>query len=690
MHEWSASWIGPEYHPRGDLGLFTFRRSLQLDAIPDSLCVHVSADQRYILRVNGRIVHRGPQRGTPAHWHFDRLDLAAFLIEGENLIEADVWNFGWFAPMAQHSVRTAFLLEAEAPFESLSTPNEWQVCAHPEFDFAMLHDGVGEFYIDIGPGEIVDRSDAHAPVWRAAHRIGRAESRGQLGGGAPWSLAPRTLPLFPEGESVRSLGAWIRTADGDRPWASGESLNPGEELVLDFGELLCAYPVLDLAAESHAEVRITFAESPWNDDGTKGNRHEWRGKRIGGIQDRFTVGATPTTWSPVWWRTFRYVSITASSPIVRLSCSAQPTGYPYRVESTFSCDDARTAPIWDVAIRTLERCAGETYFDCPYYEQLQYVGDTRIQALCGYYLSRDRALQRNAIRQFGESILEGGLTQSRYPSRQLQVIPPFSLIWVLMLYDAWRYDAPEVVQPWLSRAEGVLEAYARILRDEDPAYWPFGDWIPGWRWGVPPGGAKAEMHRLMLDLARAALGAMADPHKGFLWPANRSREGESTQHAEALWRYGQRLAGHTIDPWPADLQAPDPTFYFQYYVHQAVQPDPYLDVLGPWTAMIEQGLSTFAETPEPTRSDCHAWSAHPALGFFRILAGIESDAPGWQRARIAPQPGGPQRFDARVAHPNGDLRVCRSGPGLTVETPVPTVVHWNGAEWNLEPGRYEL
>ena len=33
---------------------------------------------------------------------------------------------------------------------------------------------------------------------------------------------------------------------------------------------------------------------------------------------------------------------------------------------------------------TARRCAGETYFDCPYYEQLQYVGDTRIQALVAH------------------------------------------------------------------------------------------------------------------------------------------------------------------------------------------------------------------------------------------------------------------------------------------------------------------
>ncbi|WP_372490084.1 hypothetical protein [Chitinophaga sedimenti] len=29
--------------------------------------------------------------------------------------------------------------------------------------------------------------------------------------------------------------------------------------------------------------------------------------------------------------------------------------------------------------RTSRLCAYETYMDCPYYEQLQYIGDTRIR-----------------------------------------------------------------------------------------------------------------------------------------------------------------------------------------------------------------------------------------------------------------------------------------------------------------------
>ena len=56
----------------------------------------------------------------------------------------------------------------------------------------------------------------------------------------------------------------------------------------------------------------------------------------------------------------------------------------------------------------------ETYMDCPYYEQLQYLGDTRIQALITLFNTGDDTMVRNFLIQSDQSRNAEGCTQARY------------------------------------------------------------------------------------------------------------------------------------------------------------------------------------------------------------------------------------------------------------------------------------
>ncbi|NJM06599.1 hypothetical protein HC891_11040 [Candidatus Gracilibacteria bacterium] len=123
---------------------------------------------------------------------------------------------------------------------------------------------------------------------------------------------------------------------------------------------------------------------------------------------------------------------------------------------------------------------------------MQYVGDTRLECLVTYVLSRDDRLPRKALRLFDASRLTSGLTQSRYPSRLRQIIPPFSLWWVCMLHDYlfWRDDTA-FVRALLPGQRAVLDAFS-ALRGADglvrsPQGWNYIDWVASWPWGEPPG-----------------------------------------------------------------------------------------------------------------------------------------------------------------------------------------------------------
>jgi hypothetical protein len=608
--------------------------------------------------------------------------------------------------MAQHSVRTAFLFEAEEPFKHLSTSGNWHVRRRLDRDFAMMGEGIGDFYIDVGPGEIfiVDDNFEHE-AWHPAHRICRAEVRGELGGGSPWTLIPRSIPLERIGEEVLPKRAIIRMNGTENENSIDSlSLKAGGELILDFGELVVGYPSIWLCNDSAiiGQVSLTYCESLVDSNGRKENRNDSLGRAARGYEDRIEFkGCGSASINPSWLRTFRYVSVKTSVGISGLEFKAYRAGYPLFVEASFDTDEPTIEPIWNMSVRTLKLCAGETYYDCPYYEQLQYIGDTRLQALIGYYLSRDRHLQRNAIEQFHWSILENGLTQSRYPSRQMQVIPPFSLWWVVMLYDAWMHDPGFNPKPYLHSAVGVLKAFQKVQSDELEPFWCFGDWVPEWKWGVPPGGPNAEMHTVLFEMAKWCLETIfievapdelgQTGNLGPLGPISPSSpKSNPSEHSEALWRYWQVLAGQTPDPWHSDDSLAKCTYFWQYYKHVALQPENYLDLLGPWREMLELGLTTTPETPEPTRSDCHGWSAHPPLSLLQLVAGVTSTAPGWSKARIAPRPGSLSCFKAVIPHPSGDIEVGFAEERLVIKCPVPFEFVWKGNETELDSGNYEF
>src|ERR1700712_5430702 len=70
-----------------------FRHVLDLKKVPKALPVTVTADNRFILFVNGKRVATGPSTGTLAHWRTEGLDLAPYLKPGRNVVAAAVWDF---------------------------------------------------------------------------------------------------------------------------------------------------------------------------------------------------------------------------------------------------------------------------------------------------------------------------------------------------------------------------------------------------------------------------------------------------------------------------------------------------------------------------------------------------------------------------------------------------------------------
>jgi hypothetical protein len=120
--------------------------------------------------------------------------------------------------------------------------------------------------------------------------------------------------------------------------------------------------------------------------------------------------------------------------------------------------------------------------------------------------------------------------------------------------------------------------------------------------------------------------------------------------------------------------------------------DRYLDQLGPWRDQLQQGLTTWAEKDNDSRSDCHAWGASPNFELLRTVAGIESAAPGFSRVRIAPNLANLPTVTATMPHPKGMIRVVLTTSQADIDLPagIPGEFVWHGATQTLKPGANHL
>lgn len=719
--DWQAYWIAPNQDDGQDFGVHHFRRRFELDQVPADYLVHVSADNRYELLVNGQLATRGPARGDTNHWRFETVDLAPLLRTGFNLVTAVVWNFGEDRPVAQFSRRTAFILQGETDTTLNTGDGEWRVMSNGAY--APLTEPIRALhtYHVVGPGEIVDGSkypwgwemEETDGDWSVAQKltIGRVVGSGAQDG---WQLEPRQIPPM---ESYPLPAPVLRKVEGmdiDSGWPGGPApliIPPNSEVTLwlDQGELTNAYPTFTLSDGAGSRVEVTYAESLYLEESgnAKGHRAEVEGKYLRGNVDRWLPdGGDNRSFRPLWWRTYRYLQLhitTAGEPLQLLPPTATYTGYPFERKARIRADQTWLDSLREVGWRTARLCAGETYFDCPYYEQLQYTGDTRIQALISLYETGDDRLMRRAILDFEQSLLPSGLTQSRYPSRVQQIIQPYSLFLVAMVHDYWMHvpDTAFVAQR-LPVLRSILDWYEERRKDngmlEYLLQWPYVDWVPHWNkqpgrdhGGVPPEDSTGNSSIQALQYAYA-LGYAAELHRAFgasdhadrytrhreetlaavveeCWDAERGllRDHPSTpvfsQHANVLAVLTDALPPAEVQPVMervlADTSLTQATFYFKFYLFQAMQrvgmADRYLDQLKPWRDMLDMGLTTFAEKPDPTRSDCHAWSASPNYDLLATVAGIRPAAPGFVEVSIEPALGALRELRGSLPHPRGSI-----------------------------------
>jgi hypothetical protein len=621
-----------------------------------------------------------------------------------------------------------------------------------------MHPDAGGFYFAAGPGERWDatklnwdwnRPDAAPGNWSKAVTLGRGALRGERDAPNNWQLIADSLPPMemkevPSGKLARATGIEV-----PQNWATEGLIVPANtkaSILLDHGELVTGYPQITFAGGAGSRIRFTYAEALVDAKGEKGNRNEIQGKHIAGMSDEFLPDGAPTTreFLPLSWRTWRFLQIdieTAAAPVRVRGIRTWFSAYPFEEKAYFRSDDDELKKIWEIGWRTARLDAHDTYMDTPYWERLQYIGDTRIQAMISYAVAGDDRLARQAMEAFDDSRIPDGLTQSRYPSALVQMIPTFSLLWVGMVHDFWMYRGDDdFVRTQMEGVRSVMDWYVAHQRPDGLLakipWWPFVDWGQDFDFGEAPQEADGGSSVMTLQYIEALRYAteLEDLYEDKR-TASRYREAAARASA-AVWKlcwnekyqlladtpaqkhFSQHanILGVWLDVVPRDKQKEllsrilaggsgvppmtAATYYFRFYLARALDHagmgNQYLELLGPWRQMVALGLTTWAEQPEPTRSDSHAWSAHPNFDLLTIVAGIRPDSPGFSRVHIAPELGKLQRLEAGMPTPRGMVEVSyvRTANGLQAGINLPESVtgtlEWQGKKLDLHPGHQNL
>ncbi len=717
---WLEDWSGDDAE-RPQIVLF--RKRLWLSGVPEASPIRISADSRYRFQVNGVQVAFGPCKGDRFTWFEEEVDIAPFCRNGANVLTVEVLRYPLGTRRGNESVWrtdlpglhvTGCVNQANGARLDLSTDKTWKAKRDTRVHFVpegglnflwILEDAAGDAALKDWMQNEFDDTE-----WESAVAYPGFNVPGSM---SPGALHPRPIPMMIEiPRRFSGLSCVRRSALTEAEWSAwlqgGSSLvippHAVERVEIDAGELMTGF--LELLVRQGAGAVITLLSSecygypPEPSAGRfampgKGDRTDWRNGVLTGQTDTYRVGGYgrgkhPETYEPFWFRTFRYIAIEISTgevPLELLDFKYRETGYPLEVLASVETSDETFRQIWDISLRTLRRCMHETYEDCPFYEQLQYAMDTRAQILFTYSVSGDDRLARKCMDDFHRSLRPDGLINCCAPSYGPNVIPGFSLYYLMMLHDHMMYFGDRsFLLKYLPTMDAILGFFERHRKADGmvgsvggplgSAFWSFVDWTPEWNttFGSPTAAQGGPL--VYENLLYAHVLNLSAEVNEYL---DRPEQAESYRHRSALVREAVRSScigrdglfqdGPGIEAYSQHVQVmavlsgtvlgdearqliertlEDKTLVqcsvaMTHYLFRAVEETGLYERTGalwqPWYDMVANHLTTCVEDLVSSRSDCHAWGAIALYEFPAVILGVRPVKPGYAEFIIQPAAG---------------------------------------------------
>ena len=583
-------WIADGGPAKGEMDAVRYSKDFVCGA--PQLEIDVSADERFVLFLDGREIARGPHKGLVNHWYYQSYKIDG-LEPGTHRLEAVVYRMEAVRPRGVLSAgKGGFLLKAGGAYDALLTTGtaKWQAVRVRGTRMTGFGDsegfgGSGQSVAE-GTGFLDPAAASGAPCGVKVVRRRVVDSEY----GVPrtdWALFPTERPdqmsarrqpgSFKAGQPLfrADTNIYYQASDAGFPLVAEMNalLREGKpvtipagtsaRLVWDMGDYFCAYPILETSGGAGTEIRWGWAESLYDRAHARADRNAFDGKRCAhAMRDTFRPdGRARAAFTSPWWRCGRWCEFevkTADAPLTLTKLAFDEVRYPLAARASFECDDATIADIWRLCQRGLENCMHETYMDCPYFEQQMYPGDTRVVMLIADALSGDARLTRFGIGHFDYARRDNGLVPMNSPCYLVQDSSTYSMCWVAMLgdYALWNggKDFLNARLPGMRHTLHLLLNYANEegLLENLPG-WSFQDWVEGWDfYGNAPDGRlglsavnnllcvyaldsairveELAGDKMMADYWRARKKALADAVVAKFWDDRRGMVADTAAH----------------------------------------------------------------------------------------------------------------------------------------------------------------
>ncbi len=349
--EWKARWISKEQSNSGTNLWMGFRKKVTIDKLPSSVIARIATDTKYWLWINGKmaVYEGGLKRGySPSSSYYDKVEIAPYLKEGENVIAVAVWHFGKNGFSHLDSGIAGLLFQAEGDGVEILSQDDgtWECSLLPAYQIADIP--VPNYRLPESSIRYDAREDL-ACEWYKGEGNGEMELPDNLpfrpGEGPFGALVERPIPLWKD--------------YGVRNYESVE--RRGDTLVCKLPYNLHAHPILKVNAPS-GKVITMFTDHFC-------------------VTDAYCLGAQYVTgdgvqeYEHLCWLNGEKMYYVVPEGVEVLEVKYRETGYDCEFAGSFRCDDPLLNEYYKKAARTLYVCMRDTYYDCPDRERAQWPGD---------------------------------------------------------------------------------------------------------------------------------------------------------------------------------------------------------------------------------------------------------------------------------------------------------------------------